>query len=190
MGHMVLFIMFVPRNDQNLREGLHGSGKIGAVVNHLGEARPTRVRVGVELAVNGNCQTGFLQGLPDQQLLQAEGEDRIAIYCGDNGDTLVDGGAGFNRITIDGPTDLSFSREDVARRLGFEAVAANSLDVSSDRDFVLEWAGLFGAADVQALERIRGRSLAWAGRASLRQPRYNGPGWSWPVSRTRPTLTE
>ncbi len=35
-------------------------------------------------------------------------------------------------------TSLPINREDVARRLGFESVAANSLDVSSDRDFVLE----------------------------------------------------
>jgi argininosuccinate lyase len=37
-------------------------------------------------------------------------------------------------------TSLPIDREDVARRLGFEGVAANSLDVSSDRDFVLEFA--------------------------------------------------
>ena len=37
-------------------------------------------------------------------------------------------------------TSLPIDREDVARRLGFESVAANSLDVSSDRDFVLEFA--------------------------------------------------
>src|SRR6478672_10850492 len=35
-------------------------------------------------------------------------------------------------------TSLPIDRHDVAQRLGFEAVAANSLDVSSDRDFVLE----------------------------------------------------
>lgn len=35
-------------------------------------------------------------------------------------------------------TSLPIDRHDVAERLGFEAVAANSLDVSSDRDFVLE----------------------------------------------------
>ncbi|HND51696.1 MAG TPA: argininosuccinate lyase, partial [Pirellulaceae bacterium] len=35
-------------------------------------------------------------------------------------------------------TTLPIDREDVAARLGFEGVAANSLDVSSDRDFVLE----------------------------------------------------
>jgi argininosuccinate lyase len=35
-------------------------------------------------------------------------------------------------------TSLPIDRHDVARRLGFEEVAANSLDVSSDRDFVLE----------------------------------------------------
>lgn len=35
-------------------------------------------------------------------------------------------------------TSLPIDRHDVARRLGFEEVAANSLDISSDRDFVLE----------------------------------------------------
>ena len=35
---------------------------------------------------------------------------------------------------------LPINREDVAARLGFEGVSANSLDVSSDRDFVLEFA--------------------------------------------------
>jgi len=35
-------------------------------------------------------------------------------------------------------TSLPIDRDDVARRLGFGEVAANSLDVSSDRDFVLE----------------------------------------------------
>lgn len=37
-------------------------------------------------------------------------------------------------------TTLNIDREDVARRLGFDSVAANSIDVSSDRDFVLETA--------------------------------------------------
>ncbi len=37
-------------------------------------------------------------------------------------------------------TSLPIDRHDVARRLGFETVAANSLDISSDRDFVLEFA--------------------------------------------------
>src|SRR5205823_11170998 len=35
-------------------------------------------------------------------------------------------------------TSLPIDRHDVAQRLGFDEVAANSLDVSSDRDFVLE----------------------------------------------------
>ncbi len=35
-------------------------------------------------------------------------------------------------------TSLPIDRQDVARRLGFDSVAANSMDVSSDRDFVLE----------------------------------------------------
>ena len=37
-------------------------------------------------------------------------------------------------------TTLPIDREDVAARLGFESVAANSLDVSSDRDFATEFA--------------------------------------------------
>jgi argininosuccinate lyase len=37
-------------------------------------------------------------------------------------------------------TTLPIDREDVARRLGFEGVSANSIDSSSDRDFVLETA--------------------------------------------------
>ncbi len=37
-------------------------------------------------------------------------------------------------------TSLPIDREDVARRLAFDAVAPNSLDASSDRDFVLEFA--------------------------------------------------
>ena len=37
-------------------------------------------------------------------------------------------------------TSLPLDRDDVAKRLGFDSVAANSLDASSDRDFVLEFA--------------------------------------------------
>src|SRR5205823_5526327 len=36
-------------------------------------------------------------------------------------------------------TSLPIDREHVARQLGFDAVARNSLDVSSDRDFALEF---------------------------------------------------
>jgi argininosuccinate lyase len=36
-------------------------------------------------------------------------------------------------------TSLAIDRESVRRQLGFDAVAANSLDVSSDRDFLLEF---------------------------------------------------
>ncbi|MGH7136648.1 MAG: argininosuccinate lyase, partial [Pirellulales bacterium] len=36
-------------------------------------------------------------------------------------------------------TTLPIDREDVARRLGFEGLSANSLDASSDRDFVVEF---------------------------------------------------
>jgi len=35
-------------------------------------------------------------------------------------------------------TSLSIDRQDVARRLGFAGVAANSLDATSDRDFIVE----------------------------------------------------
>ncbi len=48
-----------------------------------------------------------------------------------------------NRLTLGAAalagTSLPIDRDDVARRLGFEEVAANSLDASSDRDFVLEF---------------------------------------------------
>src|SRR5262245_28646503 len=37
-------------------------------------------------------------------------------------------------------TSLPIDRDSVRRQLGFDAVAANSLDVSSDRDFALEFA--------------------------------------------------
>ncbi len=37
-------------------------------------------------------------------------------------------------------TSLPINRADAARRLGFEGIAANSLDAASDRDFVLEFA--------------------------------------------------
>ena len=36
-------------------------------------------------------------------------------------------------------TSLPIDRDDVARRLGFEGVTANSLDASSDRDFLIEF---------------------------------------------------
>jgi argininosuccinate lyase len=36
-------------------------------------------------------------------------------------------------------TSLPIDRDSVARKLGFDAVAANSLDVSSDRDFLIEF---------------------------------------------------
>ena len=51
-------------------------------------------------------------------------------------------------------TSLPIDRDDVARRLEFDSVAANSLDVSSDRDFVLETAA--------ALTLIAEHLSAWA----------------------------
>jgi argininosuccinate lyase len=36
-------------------------------------------------------------------------------------------------------TSIPIDRDSVAKKLGFDAVAANSLDVSSDRDFILEY---------------------------------------------------
>ncbi len=51
-------------------------------------------------------------------------------------------------------TSLPIDRENVARRLGFEDVMANSLDASSDRDFVLE--SLF------ALSLIAAHLSTWA----------------------------
>jgi argininosuccinate lyase len=51
-------------------------------------------------------------------------------------------------------TSLPIDRDEVARQLGFEAVAANSLDASSDRDFVVEF--------VFALAMIAEHLSAWA----------------------------
>lgn len=51
-------------------------------------------------------------------------------------------------------TSLPIDRHDVARRLGFDDVAANSIDVSSDRDFVLEF--------VFCLSLIAEHLSAWA----------------------------
>ncbi|HET6882262.1 MAG TPA: argininosuccinate lyase [Pirellulales bacterium] len=51
-------------------------------------------------------------------------------------------------------TTLPIDREDVARRLGFEGLAANSLDASSDRDFVVEF--------VFALSMISEHLSTWA----------------------------
>jgi argininosuccinate lyase len=51
-------------------------------------------------------------------------------------------------------TSLPIDRDEVARRLGFESVAANSLDVSSDRDFVVEF--------VFALTMIAEHLSGWA----------------------------
>lgn len=51
-------------------------------------------------------------------------------------------------------TSLPIDRFEVARLLGFEGVAANSLDVSSDRDFLLEFAF--------ALAVIAGHLSTWA----------------------------
>jgi argininosuccinate lyase len=51
-------------------------------------------------------------------------------------------------------TTLPIDREDVARRLGFEGLVANSLDASSDRDFVIEF--------VSALVMVQLHLSAWA----------------------------
>jgi argininosuccinate lyase len=51
-------------------------------------------------------------------------------------------------------TSLPIDRSEVARRLGFESVAANSLDVSSDRDFAIEF--------VFALSLIAEHLSTWA----------------------------
>jgi argininosuccinate lyase len=58
-------------------------------------------------------------------------------------DRLADCRRRTNRLTLGvaalAGTSLPIDRDDVARQLGFEEVAANSLDASSDRDFVLEF---------------------------------------------------
>ena len=54
-------------------------------------------------------------------------------------------------------TSLPIDREDVARRLGFASVSANSLDASSDRDFVLEMAFVLA----MIAEHLSGWSEEW-----------------------------
>ncbi|HVX16374.1 MAG TPA: argininosuccinate lyase [Pirellulales bacterium] len=51
-------------------------------------------------------------------------------------------------------TTLPIDREEVARRLGFEGLVANSVDASSDRDFVVEF--------VSALAMVQVHLSAWA----------------------------
>jgi argininosuccinate lyase len=54
-------------------------------------------------------------------------------------------------------TSLPIDRADVAQRLGFDGVAANSIDVSSDRDFVLE----FAFALAMIAEHLSGWAEEW-----------------------------
>lgn len=54
-------------------------------------------------------------------------------------------------------TSLPINRERVAQILGFDAVAANSLDVSSDRDFLIEFLGCL----VQVALHLGGWSEEW-----------------------------
>jgi argininosuccinate lyase len=54
-------------------------------------------------------------------------------------------------------TSLPIDRDDVASRLGFAAVAANSLDVSSDRDFVVELVFVF----TMIAEHLSGWAEEW-----------------------------
>jgi len=54
-------------------------------------------------------------------------------------------------------TSLPIDREDVAARLGFDGVAPNSLDASSDRDFVLE----FAFALAMIAEHLSGWAEEW-----------------------------
>ena len=66
-------------------------------------------------------------------------------------------------------TSLPIDRDSVRRQLGFDAVAANSLDVSSDRDFVLEF--VFDLSrDRPAPERL-GRGVGPVGDDGVRLPR-------------------
>jgi argininosuccinate lyase len=58
-------------------------------------------------------------------------------------DRLADGRKRVNVLSLGtaalAGTSIPIDRNSVARKLGFDSVAANSLDVSSDRDFVLEF---------------------------------------------------
>jgi argininosuccinate lyase len=51
-------------------------------------------------------------------------------------------------------TSLAIDRQEVARRLGFDSVAANSLDATSDRDFIIE--------TVMALSLVAAHLSGWA----------------------------
>jgi argininosuccinate lyase len=85
-------------------------------------------------------------------------------------------------------TSLPIDREFVRQQLGFDAVAANSLDVSSDRDFVLEF--VFDLS-VIALHLPAGRKSGCCGRrpssASWRCPTPFAPARA--LCRTRRTPT-
>ena len=59
-------------------------------------------------------------------------------------------------------TSLPIDRQDVARRSKFESVSANSLDATSDRDFVLEFA--FALEPDRAASRAPGRRSGFCGR--------------------------
>jgi len=58
-------------------------------------------------------------------------------------------------------TSLPIDREDVAQRLGFDAVSANSLDSSSDRDFVLETAFVL-ALTAEHLSTLAEEWILWS----------------------------
>jgi argininosuccinate lyase len=105
----------------------------------------------LQRALVGRCDADFdviLPGYTHMQRAQAVLAPHYWLaYCEkfarDRG-RLADCRRRTNRLSLGAAalagTSLPIDRDDVARRLGFEGVMANSLDVSSDRDFVLELA--------------------------------------------------
>ena len=79
-------------------------------------------------------------------------------------------------------TSLPIDREDVARRLEFDSVAANSVDVASDRDFVVE----FAFALAMIAEHLGGWAEEWV-LWSTTEFNFSGPRRpSVPVRRSCP----
>jgi argininosuccinate lyase len=107
--------------------------------------------VGLQRALVGRCEGDFDVILPGYTHLQ-RAQPVLAphywlAYCEKfqrDRDRLADCRRRTNVLSLGtaalAGTSLPIDRDEVARLLGFEGVAANSLDVSSDRDFAIEFA--------------------------------------------------
>ena len=106
---------------------------------------------GVQAAFVGRCDTDFDVILPGYTHMQ-RAQPVLAphywlAYCEKyerDRERLADCRRRVNVLSLGvaalAGTSLPIDREDVAQRLGFDGVARNSLDVSSDRDFLVEFA--------------------------------------------------